>query len=394
MLRITSIKIKNYKALQNVEMNDISDMAVIVGRHGVGKTTFFDAFGFLRDCLSTDVKKALDKRGGFKEVVSREKSNEEINFEIKFRPQKDDPLVTYILRISNKSGKPTVANEVLRFRRGQRGALWKMLDFKNGEGFAVSGSPKSYEEIKEARVRKFQKLESPDILAIKGLGQFSEFPAIVQFRKMIEGWNVFDFRISSASNLQDNVASEHLSSTGENISQVAKFMHENHREAFDTIIKKMESRIPGLANVSADTTIDHRLVLRFKDNAFEDPFLSKYTSDGTMRMFAFLILLNDPAPYQLLCIEEPENQLYPELLEILAEEFREYSTGGQIFVSTHSPDFLNAVGLNEVYVFEKTDGYTYAAKLSDNNEIKKLVDYGDKLGWLWKQGFFTGVNIP
>ena len=101
MLRIKSIKINNYKALQNVVIDNISDMNVIVGRNGVGKTTFFDVFGFLRDCLNSNVRVALDKRGGFKEVVSREKKGENLSFEIKFRPQKDEPLVTYTLQISN-----------------------------------------------------------------------------------------------------------------------------------------------------------------------------------------------------------------------------------------------------------------------------------------------------
>jgi len=384
-MQIERIKIKNYKALQNIEISDISPMTVIVGKNGVGKSTFFDVFGFLRDCLNTNVKNALDKRGGFKEVVSREKNDEELSFEIKFRSGKSEPLVTYELGISNSTGKPIVAKEILSFRRGQHGALWRMLDFKDGSGTAVEGNPASYDEVKSAR-RETQKLESPDILAIKGLGQFAQFPAIAQFRKMIEGWTVSDFRISSAANLQDNISSEHLSATGENLSQVAKYMHENHEETFKKILSKMSARIPGVTNVQAESTIDDRLVLRFKDGAFKDPFLSKYASDGTMKMFAYLILLSDPSPSPLLCIEEPENQLYLEVLDVLADEFREYSSNGQIFISTHSPDLLNAVNLNEVVVFEKSHGYTTAKRPSESVDIKTMVEYGDKLGWLWKQG--------
>ena len=387
-MRIESIKINNYKALQKIEVTDITDMTVIVGKNGVGKTTFFDVFGFLRDCLNSNVRTALDKRGGYKEVISRGKKDENLSFEIKFRPDRNDPLVTYELEISNSDGRPVVARETLRFRRGQHGALWKMLDFANGKGRAVPGSPASYDEVKNAANRADQQLESPDILAIKGLGQFADFPAIMKFRKMIEGWTVSDFRISAAANLQDDVANEHLSATGENLSQVAKYMYENHSDIFDSILKKMSVRIPGVINVEATSTIDNRLVLRFQDSSFDDPFLSKYTSDGTMRMFAYLILLSDPSPCPLLCIEEPENQLYTDILEILAEEFREYSARGQIFVSTHSPDFLNAIDLEEVIVFVKDNGYTRAERLSKDSEIEKLVKYGDKLGWLWKQGFF------
>jgi predicted ATPase len=388
-MRIESIKVKNFKALHDVSINRLTNMTVIVGRNGVGKSTFFDIFGFLHDCLEKNVRKALDMRGGFKEVVSRDKADEPISFEVKFRPEESEPLVTYALDISNKSGKPIVSREILQYRRGSKGAPWKMLDFSDGSGNAVVGDVKSYDDVKKAE-RRNQKLDSQDILAIKGLGQFSEFEAITTFRKMVENWTVSDFRISEARKTdQPSAYSEHLSKSGDNLSQVAKFIYENYEEAWKQIVKKMQERIPGVSGIEAKTTDDNRLVLRFQDGAFKDPFLSLYTSDGTIKIFAYLVLLNDPEPNPLLCIEEPENQLYPEILEILAEEFRAYSQRGQIFISTHSPDFLNAVELPELVVLEKNEGYTTARRLSKNKNIKSLVSEGDKLGWLWKQGYFT-----
>lgn len=63
----------------------------------------------------------------------------------------------------------------------------------------------------------------------------------------------------------------------------------------------------------------------------------------------------------------PENQLYPKLLCELAEEFRDYARrGGQVFVSTHSPDFLNAAELEEVFWLVKQDGYTVIQHASDH----------------------------
>lgn len=331
-------------------------------------------------------------RGGFKEVVSRNKENESISFEIKFRPDINEPLVTYFLEISNESGKPTINRETLQYRRSNRGAPWKMLNFSKGRGIAIVGKVASYEDVKLA-VRREQELSSEDILAIKGLGQFSEFEAISAFRKMVEDWTVSDFRISDARNTeQQSTYSEHLSKSGDNLSQVSKFIFENHKDSWNNIVKKMQERIPGITSIEAKTTDDNRLVLRFQDGAFKDPFLSLYTSDGTIKMFAYLVLLNDPDPNPLLCIEEPENQLYPEILEILAEEFREYSERGQIFISTHSPDFLNAIEIPEVIVLEKTNGYTVAKRLSVNQDIKSLAAAGDKLGWLWKQGYFIHLE--
>ena len=110
-------------------------------------------------------------------------------------------------------------------------------------------------------------------------------------------------------------------------------------------------------------------------------------------MFAYLVLLHDPRPHPLLCIEEPENQLYPTLMGELAEEFRDYSRrGGQVMVSTHSPDLLNAINLKEVFWLVKNKGLTEFRRAQDDPQVKKYMEDGDRMGNLWKQGLFTGAN--
>ena len=154
----------------------------------------------------------------------------------------------------------------------------------------------------------------------------------------------------------------------------------------------MKQRVPGVEYVEAQETQDGYIVLRFQDGTFKNPFSSKYVSDGTIKMFTYLVLLHDPTQHALLCVEEPENQLYPQLLVELAEEFRVYADkGGQVFVSTHSPDFLNAVQLDEIYCFRKDNGFTTICKASDNTLIKSLYEAGELPGALWKQGLLMEV---
>lgn len=391
-MKIESLEIHNYKVFRNVTIKDLPNMAVFLGKNGVGKTTFFDVFGFLHDCLNSNVKVALAKRGGFKEVLSRDQSGD-ISFVIKFRPSKDEPLITYELSIGlDEQNKAVVKKEILRFRRGQKGAPWKVLEFYSGEGLAAEGKLNSYEDV-NLTTRKRQKLDSPDILAIKGLGQFKEFEAISTFRKLIEDWYVADFRIDAARERQEAGYSEQLSRSGDNLSAVTKYIYDNHPEVFRVIIEKMKERVPGIESVEAQETEDGYVVLRFQDGKFKNPFSAKFVSDGTIKMFTYLVLLHDPEQHALLCIEEPENQLYPELLEELAEEFRIYAnTGGQVFVSTHSPDFLNSVRLEEIYILEKENGFTEIHKASDNPLAASLVKAGDLPGALWKQGLLTRID--
>ena len=388
-MQIESIKIHNYKVLKDVEVKDISNMAVFLGKNGVGKTTFFDVFGFLHDCLIGNVKTALARRGGFNEVISRNQEGT-IDFEIKFRAKETEPLITYQLSIGLDERKfPVVSSEILKFRRGSKGQPWKVLDFKNGEGIAIEGVLNTNEDVTNA-IRKSQKLDSPDILAIKGLGQFKEFEAISTFRKLIEDWYVADFKVDAARERNESVYGEDLTRTGDNLSIVTKYIYDNYPENFQKIIKSMKERIPGVDDIQAKETDDGYIVLKFQNGEFKNPFSAKFVSDGTIKMFTYLVLLNSPMKHALLCIEEPENQLYPELLEELAEEFRLYAlNGGQVFVSTHSPDFLNAIDANEVFYFEKKNGFTQIKKATENELFMNCIEQGDLPGSLWKQGILV-----
>jgi len=370
-----------------VKLTQISLLSVFIGPNGSGKSTLFDVFGFLHDALIHNVRQALQKRGGFKEVVTRGEEGP-IEFEFKFRESSDGPLVTYSLKIGQEHGSPVVQRELLQYRRGQHGQPWRFLDFKNGKGQAVTNEEDYGKPDAEMR-RDVQVLESPDILAIKGLGQFQKFRQISAFRRLIEDWHVSDFHISEARGTQEAGFAEHISVLGDNIALVAQYMFEQHPLLFSKVLEKMRERVPGVSHVDAINTPDGRIVLRFQDGSFKDPFVARYVSDGTIKMFAYLLLLHDPKPHPLLCVEEPENQLHPSVLLPLADEFREYARrGGQVFVSTHSPDFLNAIKLEEIFWLQKQHGVTVINRAMDDETIRRLVVEGDLPGYLWKQELF------
>jgi len=291
-----------------------------------------------------------------------------------------------------KNDRPFVAREILKYRRGSGGQPWHFLDFSSGEGEAVTNEVEQVTDVKQLK-REHQKLKSTEILAVKGLAQFERFPAVVALGSLIENWHISDFHISRARPEQEAGYAEHLSREGENLSLVTEYLYSRHSKIFETILTKLAERVPGISTVDAKTTEEGRVLLRFQDGSFEDPFLARYVSDGTIKMFAYLVLLYDPEPHPLLCVEEPENQLYPKLLWELAEEFRAYSErGGQVFVSSHSPDFLNAIKLDEVYWLSKEQGCTHIKRARDDEQVAAFMAEGDQMGYLWNQGFFEGVD--
>jgi predicted ATPase len=394
-MRIETISLKNYKSFRELTVTNMTSLAFFVGANGAGKTTLFDVFGFLRDALKNNVRQAVQARGGFRELITRGcGKKDKIEIELQFRMEivGKSRLVTYRLEIGERLGLPVIEREILRYKRGAYGAPFRFLDFSRGSGYAITNEEDYTKEDTELTVEQ-QTLSSADTLAIKGLGQFARFKAASAFRDLIENWHVSDFHIEAARQLPDTGYAEHLSESGDNLPQVAKYMYDYHRKLFDVVLKKMSARVPGVASVQAKDTEDGRIVLQFRDGNFAEPFIGRFVSDGTIKMFAYLLLLNDPKPHPLLCIEEPENQLYPALLPELAEELREYSRrGGQVFVSSHSRELLNAADANEVFWLSKNGGYTSVKHASENPQIMALVAEGDPLGALWSQGFLEGAD--
>lgn len=397
-MQIESIRLRNFRAFRDVTLKDVPRFCVLVGANGTGKSTLFSVFAFLRDAIQGNVTSALVKLGGskgIKEVRSRDTSGP-IEIELKVRTTLADGRsrrITYELHLDERDGRPVVAKEVLRYNRGNRGGRpWKFVDFAYGEGEAVTNELETVADESQLN-RERQRLKSADILAIKGLAQFERFPAVVLLGNLIERWHLSDLLVRGAQHEVQAGYAEQLNTHGDNLSLVVEYLYNSHRPLFDQILSRLSHRVPGVTSVQAKPTDEGRVLLKFKDGAFEDPFLARHVSDGTIKMLQYLVLLYDPSPRPLLCVEEPENQLYPSLLSELAEEFRAYAErGGQVFVTTHSPDFLNAVHLEEVFWLVKKDGYTTVHRAQDDKQLAAYMAAGDQMGYLWNEGLFPGAH--
>ena len=384
-MRIESIFLRNYRVFRDAELADLPSMATVVGANGSGKSTLFDAMSFLRDALTRNVAHAVERRGGFRELVSRGESGP-ISIILHLHGSRGLPEA-YRVDIAQENDRPVVQRELFAVyeRSRDENPSSHFIDVSRGAGVIAKDEFAETEQPIE--------LEDPSALAIKGLGQFKEYQAVAELSELLDNWHVSDFHIQEAQPSADVGFAEHLSARGDNVAQVARFLYEHHRDRFDRILEVMRARVPGVTSVEAKLTVDDRLVLRFQDGSFKDPFIARYVSDGTIKMFAYLILLHDPKPRPLLAVEEPENQLYPALLRELAEEFRDYARrGGQVFVSTHSPEFLSGVKLDEIYWLVKKDGFATVRRASDSKLLRDLYAEGDLPGALWKQRLFEGAE--
>jgi predicted ATPase len=401
MAVIEGFRVQNYRALRDVTLGKLSSQqggepltpfTVVIGKNGVGKSTLFDAFGFVADCLSTDVESACDvkQRGGFDRLRSMG-VGEPIRFEIYYREAPQERPITYELAIAlDVSGRPFVESEVLKQRRkGQKhGRPYPFLRLNHGKGMVWAGEEAVEVEGEEDRAQTPVELTDTRQLGIATLGTLKEHPRIQRFRDFLKGWYLSYFTPDAARSLPGSGPQRHLNIHGDNIGNVVQFMEREHKVRFKAILERIAARIPGISSIDTHVTEDKRVLLRFNDGAFGDPFFAQQMSDGTLKVFAYLLLLEDPDPPPFICIEEPENGLYHKLLEALAQEFRLHATGKknapQIFVTTHQPYFVDALAPEEVWILEKgNDGYSTVRRVSELIDVKNLVDEGLPLGGLW-----------
>lgn len=405
MAIIEGFRVQNYRALRDVTLGKLSSQqagkplspfTVVIGKNGVGKSTLFDAFGFVADCLSADVESACDmkQRGGFDRLRAME-VDEPIRFEIYYREAPNERPITYELAITlDSSGRPFVESEVLKQRRKtlKYGRPYPFLRLHHGKGTVWAGEEAVEVEGEEDRAQAPVELTDTRQLGIATLGTLKEHPRIKRFRDFLKSWYLSYFYPDAARSLPSAGPQRHLNIHGDNIGNVVQFMEREHKARFKAILERIAAKIPGIASIDTLETEDKRVLLRFNDGAFKDPFYAQQMSDGTLKVFAYLLLLEDPDPPPFICIEEPENGLYHKLLEALAQEFRSHATGRknapQIFVTTHQPYFVDALAPEEVWILEKgANGYSTVRRVSELEDVKNLVTEGLPLGGLWYSNY-------
>ncbi len=381
--RIEELSVKNYRALRNLQLRPLTPLMVFLGPNGSGKSTLFDVFAFLSECFSVGLRKAWDRRGRFRELRSRG-ADGPIEIELKYRERPDLPVITYHLAIDEGTRGPYVAEEWLQWRRGQRGRPFRFLDFREGVGQAVSGEmPDEHDQRIEER------LTSPELLAVNTLGQFASHPRVSALRLFITGWYLSYLTADNTRTTPEAGPQERLSLTGDNLPNVIQYLKEQHAERLDQILTTLARRVPQLEQVEAELMADGRLLLQLKDAPFDRPILARFASDGTLKLLAYLTVLYDPEPPQLVGIEEPENHLHPRLLPELAEECRTAAAQTQLMVTTHSPFFVNGLRAEELWVLYRNEqGYTQAQRAADMRGVQEFMNQGALLGHLWMEGHF------
>jgi predicted ATPase len=386
--RLTYLRIKNYRALRDVEFRALTPLTVLIGPNGSGKSTVLDALDFLAEAVRGNLVGAWEKRNRFAGMRTRG-SEGNIGFEI--RIESNAILYHYLLEIQEIDGEVSVINEILsdEILPGKTANTYLSAKYENKSvPFSTTTKYDDGSVIVDSR-NPFGFSHIPFLTISSGIAQMRA----VEFNEAFSPYRYVHLTDDHLKGYSDAGPREKLSPNGDNLPNVLYYLHTRHPEALAKITAQMRRWVPALAGIVPEITSDERLLLRFKDAPFEKPLPAQYMSDGTMRLAALLTLLYEPDATGLLGIEEPENELHPQLLAYLAEELIAATDTRQLLVATHSPALLNALEPEQVWVLHRgADGYTQATRTADLPGISAMVEEGTPLGYLWSRNFFDVGN--
>lgn len=364
---IKRVHICNFKSLGDVVV-DLEPITVLIGRSGTGKTNFVEALRFIRDYLrNRNLNNIVQQPGGWDRVLCATAPKPiQLLFDITF----------------GVYGEPDDYNYIITFQQAAQGAGATLDEEK-----LLLGERLLFHRKQRKWVQPPPILNPPppgDVMlgAVTGVREIT-----IAYLMLTNEIGCYDF--PSTILLQQRPAAsgmEGLADNGENSLQVfqtfvSNLTSLNHwrnivasLRSLNRSVQGIDIRLPEKNSVTVSHAIGNQALVL--DLAQE--------SEGFRRFLAHLLALYQTPPKQTLIFEEPEKGIHPGALTALAEEFKLCASkrGGQIILTTHSPELLNQFGAESIRVAVMTDSQTQIGPLApDQFESLKehLLDPGELL---------------
>ncbi|MDR3110889.1 MAG: ATP-binding protein [Planctomycetaceae bacterium] len=402
MGKIEGIWVRNYGVLRQVGIgscflqfayvNDdtiftpfqLSSTTVITGTNGSGKSTFLDVFAFLADTYRYGLDKALFKRGGY-DIVHTLGSEGPISIGINYRQDNEQLPVTYTISIGRDiHGRAFIETEMLAYREGT--TPFPVLYLQNGKNTIRYIVPD--EGIDDAALNR---IEFTDYLHL-GIAQLPEhpaYPALKSIRQLIEGIHQNNFSTDIARGLSASATTKFANPRGYSLFTLIKYM-EQYGDNFAVLLDRIVPIFPQISGVRVQKDTDGNPMLFFRIS--ENWLPATRVSDGILRLFNYVLLLEETFPAPLICIEEAENGLDLVACWRLLDAITKYNNRdktSQLFITTHHNGFVDAVKPETVWVFEQNDtGNTSANRACDDLIIQNILEQGQTLPQDWFSRYF------
>jgi len=374
---IRKLQVDNYKSLRNFEL-DLRPFNVIVGANAAGKSNIIDALSFLQDCviLPNWVSGAVQHRGGWRGINANATIHSDTVFGLEIDiprtvyyggeqhrvPTDELEVLTYDLTLSLVRGSYRVTNEQLR-RTSAYGHVPEVQMSRTTTEALMSlapGGPSTTFGITKDRLALQFPLHYP-----------------IHLTQQIANWQFLNINPATMREAAGLAPTSRLEWDASNLAAMLRALP---AEARARVREAMRRDIPGFDSFHTQEAGGN--VFFTIDEIGRKGLPATSVSDGAVRLLALYTLYYGQAPPVLLCMEEPENGLHPELIETVVEYLRLLSQRTQVIVTTHSQLLVDHCRPEEIVLVEKVEGVSRAMQVDERSQIQEFLKEWT-LGHLW-----------
>lgn len=395
---LKTIRISNFKSISNKTVS-FENFNVLVGANAAGKSNFVDTLRFIHDILIDGLRSAVGRRFGWENVLTREKDRSEkitakifydlkgTEHDFKFGKKVYKPLdLKYKLEAGYTRKKVYLNLESFEARFKHNDTETKE-EFERSRGKVQIHNPIIFEEqLKSINIPK----QLRDRLFLQGF--FGMGSSLLS--DFIRSWRFYDLDVNAARNPCIDDSQNILLDNGNNLASILdRLKASSSRSVHERILKIMSILVPGFDTWKIERQFDGSLGLKIREKGMTKALLPKMVSDGTIRLLSILVaLLYQPSRAGLICIDEPERYLHPQVLKPLIEIMRDVSKKTQIIVTTHSAEVVKWLKPNELLMVDKINTVTHIIRAQNVSMVNKFFEEFS-LDELWLGGYLKGGKI-
>lgn len=394
-MKLTQLNISNYKSLKHIQFYP-SEITVVIGANGAGKSNLASAFDFLADLYASGIDFAIAKKGGFENIAFRRqrRTKSGISFgicvELNSKEARLAARRSFLLKelwnsqitsmtcehhFSLRAAKQSISadyflehesvelNIAYRANKGSTAQDFSRIKIERTEGEI---SVKSDDPTVSERVAEYLDLVGDPTNSNANSEMEDSFLKIFfpSLANTLSGISVYQFSPQISRSPGAPSPNPKLSGYGQNLPSLIDWLSRKHPNKWASVLSAMRSIVPTLQSIETQYLHTKTLGLTFQEEGFSRPWTAEDVSDGTIQSLAILTALADPRN-DLLFVEEPENSVHPWIVRQLANQLKKLSREKQVFVTTHSPVILNLVSPENVWVCFKKNGETSLRRLDE-----------------------------
>ena len=364
---IDHVRIRGFRSLADVELSGIPKAAVLIGANGSGKSNFIRFFEMLSRMLgSRSLAEFVEMQGGADDQLhGGNRRTSHIEAEVRLRTETDRNSYNYRFMLSYAHpDRFFFSEESFRFRSD-----WQYL----GSG---------HQEAEIVRVTKPREFSANDLITAKVIVNRLRSCVVYQFHDTSD---TSDFK--KRGEAENN---NRLQTNGGNLAAILYRLEQEDIKRYELICQHISRVLPVFDRFQIEESYG-KVLLRWKAKWTDKTFGAHLTSDGSLRFFALVTLLNLPPEMlpDVLLLDEPELGLHPAAISLIGGMIKSLAEKRQVIVATQSPLLVDEFDLDEIFVLELQDGRTEFRKLSPD-DYQVWLDDNFTSGELWQKNLLGG----